>query len=231
MKFLSSTSLGCLTLCVGLGVQALPAAAQSQPVQAQSAATDPAQAQAGDTATSGTRHRQLNFDSSLLSMLTLPHKVNSDSDASDDTTLANGADNGDSPDAASSAGMMSATLKVSDASNFTQFGRASWYGNDFHGRRTADGERFDMNAFTAAHRTLPLASYVRVTNQDNGKSVIVKINDRGPFTHNRVLDLSYAAAKVIGLVRAGIARVKIQGLSAQEARAANSETLASDANK
>lgn len=98
----------------------------------------------------------------------------------------------------------------------------------FHGRRTANGERFNMNEFTAAHRTLPLASYVRVTNQANGKSVVVKINDRGPFSRGRILDLSYAAAKVIGLVRAGTARVKIQGLSPEEARVARDEMLASN---
>ncbi|CAJ3257349.1 rare lipoprotein A family protein [Burkholderia pseudomallei] len=85
-----------------------------------------------------------------------------------------------------------------------------------------------MNEFTAAHRTLPLASYVRVTNQANGKSVVVKINDRGPFSRGRILDLSYAAAKVIGLVHAGTARVKIQGLSPEEARVARDEMLASN---
>ncbi|EIF79673.1 rare lipoprotein A family protein, partial [Burkholderia pseudomallei 354a] len=119
-------------------------------------------------------------------------------------------------------------IDAADISDFRQTGRASWYGKGFHGRRTANGERFNMNEFTAAHRTLPLASYVRVTNQANGKSVVVKINDRGPFSRGRILDLSYAAAKVIGLVRAGTARVKIQGLSPEEARVARDEMLASN---
>ncbi|WP_259658392.1 septal ring lytic transglycosylase RlpA family protein, partial [Burkholderia pseudomallei] len=119
-------------------------------------------------------------------------------------------------------------IDAADISDFRQTGRASWYGKGFHGRRTANGERFNMNEFTAAHRTLPLASYVRVTNQANGKSVVVKINDRGPFSRGRILDLSYAAAKVIGLVHAGTARVKIQGLSPEEARVARDEMLASN---
>ncbi|WP_179404148.1 septal ring lytic transglycosylase RlpA family protein [Burkholderia guangdongensis] len=118
-------------------------------------------------------------------------------------------------------------LDAADASDFRQVGRASWYGRDFHGRRTANGERFNMNALTAAHRTLPLSSYIRVTNQSNGKSVVVKVNDRGPYKRGRVLDLSYAAAKVIGLIHAGTGRVKIEGLSPQEAREARDETLAS----
>src|SRR5260364_199295 len=78
---------------------------------------------------------------------------------------------------------------------------------------TASGERFNMHALTAAHRTLPLLSYVRVTNLANGKSVVVKINDRGPFSRRRVIDLSYAAAKSIGLRRRGVGRVKIQGIA------------------
>lgn len=80
---------------------------------------------------------------------------------------------------------------------FKQTGLASWYGRQFHGRKTANGETFDMNAMTAAHSTLPMNCYVRVTNRDNGKSIIVKINDR-PKT-DRVLDLSYGAAKAIGM--------------------------------
>ncbi len=118
-------------------------------------------------------------------------------------------------------------INAADISEFRQSGRASWYGKGFHGRRTANGERFNMHALTAAHRTLPLASYIRVTNQVSGKSVVVKINDRGPFIRGRVLDLSYAAAKMIGVARAGTARVKIQGLSPQEARIARDEQLAS----
>ncbi|KVE35153.1 septal ring lytic transglycosylase RlpA family protein [Burkholderia sp. TSV86] len=124
-------------------------------------------------------------------------------------------------------------LDAADASGFSQVGKASWYGkgDGFHGRRTANGERFNMNELTAAHRTLPLASYVRVTNQANGKSVVVKINDRGPFSRGRILDLSYAAAKVIGLVHSGIARVKVQGLSPEEARVARADMLAANSVK
>lgn len=82
--------------------------------------------------------------------------------------------------------------------NFFQQGAASWYGAKFQGRRTASGERFDMYALTAAHRTLRFGSLVRVTNLKNGKSVVVRINDRGPFHSNRIIDLSYQAATQIG---------------------------------
>jgi rare lipoprotein A len=115
-----------------------------------------------------------------------------------------------------------------DVANFKQVGRASWYGRYFAGRRTASGERFNMNALTAAHKTLPLASYVRVTNLSNHKAVVVKINDRGPYVRGRVLDLSYAAAKLLGLQHSGTARVQIEGLTQQEARAEQDEMLASN---
>ena len=106
-----------------------------------------------------------------------------------------------------------------DASSFHEAGRASWYGSDFHGRRTASGERYDMHALTAAHRTLPLGSYVRVSIPATSRWVVVKINDRGPFARGRVIDLSYAAARMLGLQRAGTARVQIEGLTHQEGRA------------
>ena len=93
---------------------------------------------------------------------------------------------------------------------FTQSGAASWYGRQFHGRPTASGERFDMHAMTAAHRSLPLNCYIRVTNKSNGKSIVVKVNDRGPFHGNRVLDLSYGAAKAIGITNAGVGNVTIE---------------------
>jgi rare lipoprotein A len=111
--------------------------------------------------------------------------------------------------------------------DFEQQGSASWYGRGFHGRKTASGERYDMHALTAAHRTLPLASFVRVTNQDNHKSVVVKINDRGPYARNRVIDLSYAAAAALGMRSAGVGKVKIEGLTQQEARLAREQSLAS----
>lgn len=97
-----------------------------------------------------------------------------------------------------------------------QSGIASWYGHQFNGRKTANGERFDMNAMTAAHRTLPLACFIRVTNKDNGKSVIVKVNDRGPYVGNRILDLSYAAAQQIGIVGKGMGNVTIERVSSPD---------------
>lgn len=101
-------------------------------------------------------------------------------------------------------------LAAQTVRRFNQSGLASWYGRQFNGRPTASGERFDMHAMTAAHRSLPLNCYIRVTNQDNGKSVIVKVNDRGPFHGNRILDLSYAAAKEIGIMSRGVGNVTIE---------------------
>lgn len=92
-------------------------------------------------------------------------------------------------------------------------GFASWYGPGFHGRRTANGERFNQNAFTAAHRYLPFGTRVKVTNVNNGKSVVVRINDRGPFTGGRIIDLSRGAAGVIGLLGSGTAPVRVQVLN------------------
>lgn len=89
-------------------------------------------------------------------------------------------------------------------------GAASYYGKRFHGRTTANGERFDMHAMTAAHRTLPFGTKVRVTNRNNGKAVIVRINDRGPYSGGRVIDLSRAAAETIGMIRAGVISVNIE---------------------
>jgi rare lipoprotein A len=92
-------------------------------------------------------------------------------------------------------------------------GRASWYGPGFHGRRTASGEVFNQNALTAAHRTLPFGTRVRVVNVSNHREVVVRINDRGPFTGGRVLDLSAEAARAIGLDRAGVGPVRVEVLS------------------
>ena len=94
-----------------------------------------------------------------------------------------------------------------------QHNTASWYGPGFHGRKTASGERFNMFAMTAAHRTLPLSSYAEVTNLKNNRSVIVRINDRGPYHGNRVMDLSYAAAKELGIQQKGTGSVKITPLA------------------
>ncbi|MGF6763344.1 rare lipoprotein A [Paraburkholderia sp. GAS33] len=117
-----------------------------------------------------------------------------------------------------------------NVAGFHETGRASWYGRFFHGRRTANGERYDMHALTAAHRTLPLGSYVRVTNPANDSSVIVRINDRGPFARGRIIDLSLAAATALHMQRAGTARVQIVGLTPKEAKAEQAETLASNTN-
>ena len=89
-------------------------------------------------------------------------------------------------------------------------GIASWYGTDFHGRQTANGEVYDMNAISAAHPTMPLPSYARVTNLENGRSIIVRVNDRGPYAHNRIIDLSTGTAKALGSYGQGLARVRVE---------------------
>lgn len=94
--------------------------------------------------------------------------------------------------------------------HYRERGIASWYGKKFHGRRTASGERYDMFKMTAAHRTLPLPSFLRVTNLLNGRSVIVRVNDRGPFHPNRLVDLSYAAAHRLGVLATGTAPVELE---------------------
>ncbi len=91
-------------------------------------------------------------------------------------------------------------------------GLASWYGPGFHGKKTASGERYNMYAFTAAHKVLPLNSYVLVINLENGRKTVVRINDRGPFVKDRIIDLSYAAAKALGMAKKGVARVRIIAL-------------------
>ena len=93
---------------------------------------------------------------------------------------------------------------------FLRTGVASYYGPGFHGRRTANGETFNQNAMTAAHRTLPFGTKLKVTNLNNGKSVIVRVNDRGPYSGGRILDLSVAAAKQIGSTQSGVARVTLE---------------------
>lgn len=98
------------------------------------------------------------------------------------------------------------------AEGFSQTGVASWYGPDFHGKKTSNGEIYDMHKMTAAHKTLPLGVFVRVKNRDSGKEAVVRVNDRGPFVKNRIIDLSYAAAKELGVVQHGTARVRIEAL-------------------
>src|SRR5690606_23049749 len=96
--------------------------------------------------------------------------------------------------------------------NYDETGLASWYGDPFHGRPTATGERFDMNALTAAHKTLPLPGLVEVTNLANGRRVVVRVNDRGPFVDGRIIDLSRAAAEALDLRRAGVGEVRVRYL-------------------
>lgn len=101
---------------------------------------------------------------------------------------------------------------------YRESGRASWYGKKFHGRRTANGETYDMFKMTAAHKTLPLPSYARITNKSNGRSVVVRINDRGPFHKGRIVDLSYAAAARLDLLHGGSAEVELEAVTPQQAR-------------
>src|SRR5690606_34417765 len=103
------------------------------------------------------------------------------------------------------------------AEGYRGTGLASYYGNKFHGRRTSNLEVYDMYAFTAAHKSLPLPSFARVTNLDNGRSVVVRVNDRGPFHEGRVVDLSYAAAVKLDIHRQGTGRVEVRGLAPGEA--------------
>jgi len=103
-------------------------------------------------------------------------------------------------------------LEDEDAHEYHERGVASWYGTKFNGRATSSGELYDICAFTAAHKTLPLPSYVRVTNLDNGRSLIVRVNDRGPFHDGRVMDLSYAAAVRLGVDRTGTAHVELEAV-------------------
>jgi rare lipoprotein A len=103
------------------------------------------------------------------------------------------------------------------AVGYVEQGIASWYGPDFHGGRTATGETYDMNAMTGAHPTLPLPTWARVTNLENGRSVVVRLNDRGPFAKGRIIDLSRAAAEQLDMIRMGTARVEVRSLTGTDA--------------
>jgi rare lipoprotein A len=105
---------------------------------------------------------------------------------------------------------------LNQSSSYVAVGTASWYGTKFHGQNTANGEVYDLYGMSAAHKTLPLPSYVRVTNLDNSRSVILRVNDRGPFYSDRIIDLSYAAAKKLGYAETGTARVKVEGIDPQQ---------------
>lgn len=108
------------------------------------------------------------------------------------------------------------TYHVLDSSrDYVERGIASWYGTKFQGRRTSSGEPYDMFRYTAAHRTLPLPTYAQVTNMENGRSVIVRINDRGPFKDSRIIDLSYIAAQKLGFADKGMARVEVRAIDPQ----------------
>jgi len=101
---------------------------------------------------------------------------------------------------------------------YNESGMASWYGPGFHGRRTANGEAYDQHAMTAAHRTLPMPSVVRVTNLSNGNTVILRVNDRGPFARNRIIDVSRAAAERLDMVKSGVASVRVEILPEESTR-------------
>ena len=105
---------------------------------------------------------------------------------------------------------------ISDGHRYSATGTASWYGTKFHGQPTANGEKYDLYGMSAAHKTLPLPTYVKVTNLDNGRTVTLRVNDRGPFYSDRIIDLSFAAAKKLGFAETGTARVKVEGIDPQQ---------------
>lgn len=112
-----------------------------------------------------------------------------------------------------------------DQRDYDERGLASWYGDAFHGKPTATGERFDMNAVSAAHKTLPLPSLVEVTNLDNGRKLQIRVNDRGPFVDDRIIDLSRAAAAELGVLQSGLARVRVRYLGPAGAAAPSRPAL------
>ncbi len=115
---------------------------------------------------------------------------------------------------------------IFSAKGFRQRGKASWYGPGFHGHRTSSGEIYNMHAMTAAHKILPMDTMLRVKNLDNGRETVVRVNDRGPFVGGRILDVSYAAAKALGLLRPGTARVAIYALTTNTPGESTSKPIA-----
>jgi rare lipoprotein A len=113
-------------------------------------------------------------------------------------------------------------LVLPSGEGYVERGTASWYGRKFHGRRTSSGEPYDMHIATAAHRNLPLPTYAEVTNLENGRKVIVKINDRGPFKDSRIIDLSYGAALRLDMIGNGTARVEVRAIDTRDLRLADS---------
>ena len=120
-------------------------------------------------------------------------------------------------------------IPITDQRPFVQRGRGSWYGKKFHGQRTASGEIYNMYKMTAAHPTLPIPSYVRVTNLRNGKQVIVRVNDRGPFHSERIIDLSYTAALKLGYINSGSSELEVERLLPEDIARLNAEKRASSA--
>lgn len=108
---------------------------------------------------------------------------------------------------------------MDSAAGYVERGIASWYGPKFHGRRTSNGERYDMHGMSAAHKSLPLPTWVEVTNLDNGRSVVVRVNDRGPFKDGRIIDMSYGAAQALDMVGSGTALVEVRALDSRTADA------------
>ena len=108
---------------------------------------------------------------------------------------------------------------LAETDGYRERGIASWYGKKFHGKRTSSGEPYDMYAMTAAHKTLPLPAYVRVRNLQNNRGIVVRVNDRGPFLHNRLIDLSYAAAAKLGILGTGTGVVEVEAVSPEESSA------------
>jgi rare lipoprotein A len=106
--------------------------------------------------------------------------------------------------------LISCTVSTKYGGKWVEVGYAAWYGPGFHGKRTASGEIYNMYDLTAAHKTLPFGTIVKVYNLENGRSVVVRINDRGPFVKGRIIDLSYGAAKKLGMIEKGVVRVRIE---------------------
>ena len=113
---------------------------------------------------------------------------------------------------------------------YSEIGIASWYGDDFHAKRTANGEKYDMNTLTAAHRTLPLPSIVRVTNLENGRSLVLRVNDRGPYAKERIIDISKRGAQLLGYQTKGTAKVKVE-IMEEESKALKAALLGQDYQK
>ncbi|REE21615.1 rare lipoprotein A [Paraburkholderia sp. BL27I4N3] len=136
-----------------------------------------------------------------------------DSGDTDASNASDTASDASTPDPAANGDAALSTHACACGNSFRQTGMATWYGKQFQGRRTASGERYDMHALTAAHRTFPLGACVRVTALGGARSVIVRINDRGPFVRGRIVDLSYAAAQALGMGAAGNAQVTLERIA------------------